>query len=53
MTPLEQLLAGEQKPSFIFGYGYTGPEKPSDLSTAGYLMMFLGAAGFIVWTLFW
>lgn len=43
MTPLELLLTGEKKPSELFGRGYNGPPKPSDLSTLAYLVLAVAA----------
>lgn len=52
LTPLEDFLAGGRKASTLFGIGYDGPEKPSDISTVGYLGMWLAAFGFLAWVVF-
>lgn len=52
LTPLEDFLAGGRKASTLFGIGYNGPEKPSDISTAGYVIMFLLSFGFLMWMVF-
>lgn len=52
MTPLELMLSGEKRPSELFGAGYDGPPKPSDLSTALYLGAFMAALGTLGWVIF-
>lgn len=52
LSPLESFLAGGRKPSTLFGIGYNGPPKPSDISTAGYLIMWLAAFGYVAWVVF-
>jgi hypothetical protein len=42
MSQLENLLAGECRPSAVFGAAYTGKPKPSDLSTFLYLCLWIG-----------
>ena len=52
LSPLESMLAGERSPADVLGprFGYNGPPKPSDLSTAAYIVMFLVSASLVIWT---
>lgn len=49
LSPLENFLAGGRKPSTLFGIGYNGPPKPSDMSTLAYLVGAIVAIGSCWW----
>ncbi len=52
MNDLINLINDDSKPSQVFGTGYDGPPKPSDLETAAYLVGFLVAVAIVIYVIF-